>query len=136
MTINESKKESIENQLGYFTGTTGYHRLSILFPNFLLTDGTKYLAESCGAHWLFDLIASYQTHNKVKKHPKLRELQFWILKVNDSEAIVTCEWDKDQIVLQQKIDYTDFPLEEIKIWVAPTCVEDKYCLVAYLPSEH
>jgi hypothetical protein len=43
-------------QLTQFTGTERYYRLN---RKCLLTDGTKYLAESTGAFWLMDVAASY-----------------------------------------------------------------------------
>lgn len=80
---NSTKKEIILSRLQMFMGTTQYHRYSpSLFPHFLLTDGVHYLAESCGAYWLMDLIASYQQHDKIKKHRKLEQYQFWSFSKN------------------------------------------------------
>ncbi len=42
--------------LGQFTGTTGYYRIT---RKHLLTDGTKYLADAVGAYWLMDAAASH-----------------------------------------------------------------------------
>lgn len=37
----------IRKDIAYFTGTEHYHRTH---PNMLLTDGTKYLVDECGAY--------------------------------------------------------------------------------------
>ena len=104
----------IESTLAHFTGTENYHRFSILFRNLVLTDGVKYLAEKCGAYWLMDVIGSYQ--KKCYKDEMLRDFQIWNLKVNDNEGVVTCERDTDDVAFSQKIPFTDFPLDKIKLY--------------------
>jgi len=133
---------SLKFDLRQFTGTTGYFRPQpLLFPCFLLTDGTRYLAEKAEAFWLFDAIASLQAHPKVKGHEKLNELQFWRLEVaEDESAVLSVEWDKEQVVYSQAIEYTDFPLKSLLLYVAPSIVklkrENRAVKVCYLPSEH
>ena len=41
----------IQDQLGQFTGTEQWYRSGM---NCVLTDGTKFVADSLGAYWLFD----------------------------------------------------------------------------------
>ena len=65
-----SKQESIQNiqqALCSFIGTEKYYKYSPLFPNFLLTDGTRYVVKQCEAGWLIDEIAAYQIDPKIKK---------------------------------------------------------------------
>lgn len=131
MTSGMTPEQLISN-LAQFTGTECYYRygLGITF----LTDGVKYLADNAGCYWLVDIIASYQ--RQLSKHAdyRLQTIQFWKLKVNeDKSAVVTCVADSGEPpVITQKIDWTDFPLPEIDIWVG---VEpDK--TVALLPSEY
>ncbi len=132
----------ILEDLKNFRGTGTYYRHAPqLFPRFHLTDGTHYLAEACEAYWFFDLIASNQLNPIIKNHPKLQELQFWDLKVSDSKGVISCSWDSNEVVFSEKLDYTDFPLELIRVWVAPLYlspddIEPPKKLVAYLPSEH
>jgi hypothetical protein len=136
--FNEQTVNEILNNLAQFTGTEKYYRYSPLFPFMLLTDGTRYLAESCDCYWLIDLIASMQLDRLIKEHEQLQSLQFWKLTVNDDRsATVICEWDSEQIVYSQKIDYTDFPLNEARIWVQPyhSSQQGKH-FVAHLPSEY
>jgi len=99
------------------------------------------LAEKAEAFWLFDAIASLQAHPKVKGHEKLNELQFWRLEVaEDESAVLSVEWDKEQVVYSQAIEYTDFPLKSLLLYVAPSIVklkrENRAVKVCYLPSEH
>jgi len=117
-----------KNDLGQFTGTENYYK------NFLglkYTDGVKYLCENGKAYWLIDAIASYQHEKKIRGNPRLMDMQFWKLKVNLKEgtAVLTCRED-DGIppVITQKIEYTDFEMEEVDVWVQNG--------VALLPSEY
>ncbi len=120
--------------LRQFSGTENYYRWSILFPRMVLTDGTKYLADVGQCYWLMDAIASHQ--RKCLRFPELRENQFWTLKVNlkEREAVLTCQIDSNmKPTIRQRIPFTDFPLEEMKLWVEPLG-DDKYVIL--LPSEH
>jgi hypothetical protein len=49
-------KQFDTHQLGQFTGTSRYYRIS---HRHLLTDGTRYLAEQAACFWLMDAIASH-----------------------------------------------------------------------------
>ena len=122
------------SQLGQFTGTTAYYRWSVLFRSCVLTDGTRYLAEEAGAYWLMDCIASHQPKLLRHQDTRLREMQFWTLAVNREKhsAVLTCLADSGcPAAVEQKIEFTDFPLPEIKLYAAvgsPT--------VVMLPSEY
>ena len=105
--------EQIKSSLAHFYGTEAYHRFTAL-SKLVLTDGAKYIAEECQAYWLMDVIASYQ--KKCMRDEMLKDFQVWTLKVNDREGVVTCERDTDDIAIKQKIPYTDFPLDEIKLY--------------------
>ncbi len=52
-------QDQIKSDLKQFIGSITYTRFSPLFPNVVLTDGAKYLADECGAYWLMDMIASH-----------------------------------------------------------------------------
>lgn len=124
--------EEIKSGMNQFTGTETWTRYSPIFPMMLLTEGALWLAENCEAFWLMDAIASHQP--KALKDPRLREYQFWTLKVNaDKSAKLICERDTNDIAIQQKIEYTTFPLPEIKLYVGPMG-DGKYCVL--LPSEY
>jgi hypothetical protein len=140
--VNKTEKkwnaQSIQKALLEFHGTTAYYRYSLLFPNFVLTDGTRFVATACEAFWLMDAIASHQGNPVLQRTPRLRQLQFWTLTVTDESGILVCQEDSDQKpAIRQDIPYTDFPLASIQIWVAPTELPDgSRMLIAYLPQEH
>jgi hypothetical protein len=118
----------IQSELGQFYGTEGYVRWSPLFRNCLLTDGAHFIAESCGAYWLMDAIASYL--------PKAKNdgMMFAELKVKDNSATLTLHDGRKprKVYATQVIEYTDFPLPEITIWAE----YDGEKWVLLLPSEH
>ena len=110
--------------LNQFTGTTQYY--AHWLKAFLYTDGVKYLADEAQAYWLIDAIASHQP--EALKDPMLRGIQFWKLIVTGNKAKLICERDTDNVAITQDIDYTDFPLSEVKLYLADR--------VLMLPSEY
>ena len=90
----------------------------------------QYLAQEANCYWLLDAIASHQT-KQFLLNPKLREFQIWHLQVQDNSGVksavgslstaelhvLICEWDTNQEVLRQEIEYTDFPLSHIKLYL-------------------
>ena len=128
-----------QSDLAQFTGTESYHRWSPLFPRMVLTDGAMFVAKNGGGHgafWLMDAIAVHQP--KALKNERLRDIQFWKLKVTEKDgrksAVLTCRADSgEKPAITQRIEYTDFDLPEIDLWVGP--VDERiYCLL--LPSEY
>ncbi|WP_315729867.1 DUF6876 family protein [Bradyrhizobium sp. SZCCHNRI2010] len=102
------KKEDLD----HFTGSETWYRHP-LCRDVLYTDGVKHVAEKGGAYWLIDKIATLQALPLVR----VQEFQTWKLFVNDSRAKLTCDDGNGNIVHSEKIDYTDFPLDEIAMWV-------------------
>ena len=94
------------------------------------TEGIKHLADAVGAYWLIDAIASHQTDKRLVRSQRLREFQLWELKVKpDRSCTLTCRADSNEApVITQEIEYTDFPLDEITLYVEGD--------VLLLPSEH
>jgi len=112
-----------EADLTQFTGTTRY------YPHWLglkYTDGVKFLADRAGAYWLVDLIALHQPN--CLKDPMLQVIQFWKLKVENQSGVLTCERDEGDVYLSERISFTDFPLDNITLYLSSG--------VLYLPSEH
>lgn len=111
--------------LAQFTGTENWYR-HFFARNILYTDGIQYMANAAGAYWLIDEIALMQTEPQFKKH----EFQNWTLKVNleGSTAILTCDDGNYRIFYEKKIPFTDFPLDEIRIYFVNN--------VILLPSEY
>lgn len=112
--------------LAQFSGTTRYYQHWL--RRLVFTDGVHYVAETGGAYWLIDAIASYQP--KLLKDPILQQFQHWILKVDldNQKAQLICEKDSDDVVLTQDIEFTDFPLDEIRFYLVTG--------VLMLPSEY
>lgn len=107
----------LESALAQFCGSENFYRHWL--GRFLYTDGVQYLADNAGggAYWLIDLIASWQTKAKVRREP----FQVWTLKVNrDKHPMAVAEaWDDipGKLLASQRIEYTDFPLDEIKLYL-------------------
>ena len=119
-------QEQIRNDLAHFTGTDRYHlhRLNSE-TKIYLTDGCNYVRTKLNAYWLFDLIISWQLKTKVQEAP----FQVWKLaKQNDETWLCQCEDGNNNVLAFQRIEFSDFPLDEIKIWVVDG--------VALLPSEY
>ncbi|RDJ34907.1 MAG: hypothetical protein DWQ19_08715 [Crenarchaeota archaeon] len=121
-----------KSDLSQFYGTTAYHPWSILFRNMFLTDGAKHVAEEGNAYWLMDAIASHQPD--CLKHQMLREIQFWKLERKGNGAVLTCKKDSGhKPTVRQEIEFTDFPLDEIALYVAP--IDDRRYVIM-LPTEN
>ena len=99
-------------QLSQFSGTENYYRI---MPNVLMTDGAKFIADNGEAYWLMTTIASYL--------PEFTEKETFIvanLTVSRSEnsctALLKLDDGNDNILATQFIEYTDFELDEIKLY--------------------
>ncbi len=108
-----------ESDLNQFTGTENYYRHWT--GQGVFTDGVQYLAEQAGAYWLIDAVFSYR-----RREP----FQVWTLrKNNDNSAVLTMQEDSGEPVkVRQKIPFTDFPLDRIKLYLIDS--------VLLLPSEY
>lgn len=123
------------NTLAYFTGTENYYRHWT--KSMIYTDGIQYIGAN-GAGWLVDAIASHQRNKKVRnEHFQLWELVVTQRKNGWGEAVLTCKRDSDQpAIVTQKIDTTDFPLDNFKIFVELGSIDGvKEEFIAMLPSE-
>lgn len=94
--------------LTQFTGTEHYYRIH---PQIVLTDGAKFLADEAGAYWLMDAIASYLRFFQPKEC-----FACCALKVNSIGAELLIDDGNGNILAKQEIEYTDFPLPEIKLY--------------------
>lgn len=111
------------SELNQFIGTEKYYRITRIH---FLTDGTKYLAEKAQSFWLMDAIASHL--------PKYFHDTFCVanLTVNKSSAVLKIDDGNGNVYASQKIEYTDFPLNEIKLY----CSFDGEYWVIMLTSEY
>lgn len=113
-------KEEIERNLPQFTGTEYWYKYA---HGFSLTDGVKYLIDSAQCAWLINILISAQPELKYGKKPYMQVLLF-----DKATMMVTIEDGNHNVLYQQKIKSTDFPLDEIEVWLEGE--------VLLLPSEH
>lgn len=99
--------------LTQFTGSETVYRHSIA-RQILYTEGVQYVAERAGAYWLLDEIALNQARPEIAAE----EFQLWVLLVKESRAQLRCEDGNDNVVFTKEIDFTDFPLATIRLYVA------------------
>ena len=117
-------KQFDNSQLGQFTGTGRYYRIS---RRHLLTDGTRYLAEQAACFWLMDAIASH-----------LSEIDnaewFVVIKttVKRTSAVMVYEDGNGNELARQAIPYTDLPLHHIDLYA---CWDSEHWVIM-LPSEY
>ena len=90
--------------LAQFTGTEKYHRI---YPQVVLTDGTKYLADEAGCYWLMDLYASHLA----SVDPNIESFTCLKLTKRGLGAEIVVEDGNTHALTKQQIEYTDFPLE-------------------------
>jgi hypothetical protein len=77
-------------------------------------------------YWLLDEIAIIQPYDKAVA---AEEFQVWILTVRpDRKATLTCDDGNGKIVFTKEIEWTDFPLDEIKFYFTDNTI--------LLPSEY
>jgi hypothetical protein len=117
--------------LNQFTGSERFYR----YNGVILTDGTKYLAEQAGCFWLMDIIVSIKPQFKTYDPYNT----FWVAQLNvykeknNSFAIFNLYDGNDSPpVYTQEIEYTDFPLSEIKLYIC----QSEIGWVVMLPSEY
>lgn len=119
--------EELQQQLQHFTGTEHYYRYG---RRLLLTDGTKFLAETAGCFWLCDCVSSYIDTIPTDEY-------FVIVRLERAGQGAYFEMIDDLPAKRwfavQKIPYTDFPLTKIKLYLERVS-DEEFCLL--LPSEH
>ena len=121
---------SLQAQLALSHGSATRTRHAVV-PSVLMTEGVVFMAEAAGAHWLTDVIASYVHDARARQE----EFQVWRLAVDAStcKGIITMmDGDSDEAIVTQRLDYTDFPLAEITVWL----VREGARWIMLLPSEY
>ncbi|WP_439552511.1 DUF6876 family protein [Falsiroseomonas sp.] len=121
---------TLRAQLTQFTGSETFTRHALL-RRMVMTEGVIWLVEQAQAHWLTDIIASYQH----EAHVSLEHFQAWRLSVDlttRAAVIMMMDGNSHKPIVQQQIDYTDFPLAEITLWL----IAQGEHVVLMLPSEY
>jgi len=127
-----------QESLGQFTGTLAYHTLGLTtkMTKAIMSDGALHVAKEGGAYWLMDEIA-FAIKGVAKQNDRLASIQFWHLEKSGNKAKLTCCEDSGMKPAYVKhIEFTDFPLDYIDLWVQPTNMGDEDYWVIHLPSEY
>lgn len=113
--MNQDQKVSAAAVRDYMARTVGSQKLFKHWTGRLTyTEGVKFVAETCGAHWLIDAIASYQTKPAFDRH----RYQSWILTIppdgtsegHPAVLVAIAQTNDGKVRLaRQEIPYTDFP---------------------------
>ena len=98
----------LQTNLSHFTGTENYYRV---MPRLVITDGVQYLANQANSYWLVSLIYSHLMSNAIYS-----EFVVARLTVIGKTADLVLDDGNDQIICEQHIEYTDFPLDEVTIY--------------------
>lgn len=120
----------LQDHLAHFHGSATLTRHGLV-RSVLMTEGIVFLAQAAAAHWLTDAIASYVHHPKASAE----QFQAWHLAVDTATRRATLamtDGNSDQPIITQELDYTDFPLDEIAIWL----VAEGTRWIMMLPSEY
>ena len=117
-------KSQLLNHLEQFIGTEYYYPL---WPNIMLTDGTRYLADTAACYWLMDAITSH-----IVNLPKTEVFVSCKLTVNNGKAKLLLDDGNGNVLATQRIAYTTFPLDSIALYAC----WDSERWILMLPTEY
>ena len=122
---NDMTKTLTQADLRQFTGSEHWYRHAII-KRIVYTDGAKHVADAGGAYWLLDEIALAQQYVKaVADEP----FQVWKLVLGEGHsATLSCDDGNSNAVFTKRIEFTDFPLPEIRLYFTDNTI--------LLPSEY
>lgn len=111
--MTNTPKHLNKKDLAQFTGSEYWYRHPFV-RSITYTSGAQYVAECGGAYWLLDEIVFAQ---KGVAAVAAEPFQLWKLTVQpDKTATLTCEDGNGTVVFTKRINYTDFPLDEIRFY--------------------
>jgi hypothetical protein len=114
----------LQSALSHFSGTEKYHRV---LPRLVITDGVEYLASKANSYWLVTAIYSHLVTQAINS-----EFVVARLVVSGKTANLVLDDGNDQVICEQYIEYTDFPLDQVTIY----CSYQSRYWVLLLASEH
>lgn len=92
------------------------HQLTSLREGYWMSPGVHFLVDNTYTEWLLAKITNWML-----EHPEIRnhKFQVFVLKVNPTtqKAVLEAQNDERVVLKSEMIDFTDFPLEWISIWV-------------------
>jgi hypothetical protein len=139
MTEAEAVAKATRDVIAQSTGSLGYTRGCGINRKLLCTDGIMALAKTAGAYWLIDIVGSLRYDKEVWSKMLQMDLVICQLSVNleKNTAVFTArEMDAEDAVYEQKMNYTNFPIEEVVMWLDMYSRSGEGEQVLYLPSEH
>ena len=118
-TTTKPSADEIRNQLAHASGSSQFFRVGFPLRNGVYTEGVQHMAELCQAYWLIDAIAS---HISTSKRVRAEPFQVWRLQLKKEGGARLAMFADDpdgerHAVVTQDIEYTDFPLDQIDVWV-------------------
>jgi hypothetical protein len=116
--------QELQSALSHFTGTQNYHRV---LPRLVITDGVEYLANKTNSYWLVTAIYSHLVSKPIHS-----EFVVARLVISGKTANLVLDDGNDQVISEQPIEYTDFPLDEVTIY----CSYQDRLWVLLLASEY
>jgi hypothetical protein len=121
---NTDKKQALLDYLSKHRIINDKYRYSNIRSFPFVTEGVLGFAELAECFWLLDIIGSYQ------KNPNLNKtFQGWSLQVDlQNKTAVVYGCNDTEVIITQEIEYTNFPLEEINLFL--------YKGLLMLPLEH
>jgi hypothetical protein len=121
--------EQLGADLAQFTGTEHYYRHP-LARRVVFTDGVKYFADTVGAYWLLDILAT-----ELPKHALKHGIIFIDCVVKNGKAALSARTDAGRPNLWERaIDFTDCPEGGWHFYMAGGGPDD--AVVIMLPSEY
>lgn len=106
-------KTLTKSDLRHFTGTEQTYRHG-LARHIVYTDGVRHVAEAGEAYWMIDKIACAQVERRYAERP----FQRWSMTVReDQTATLFCTDGNGVTISEEKIPFTDFPLDSITFYV-------------------
>lgn len=127
--MNNLESQDLKTELQQFSGTIDFHRHSF-FSHSTYTDGIQHLCEQANSYWLLDVIFSYLPDIIKDKD------YFYVITLKKSEGnsfVFKIENEVTKLSIRQEIEYSDFPLDEITLYLAYNGEQLGYTVM--LPSE-
>lgn len=106
MTNNE-----LTQALQQFCGSQVQYRL---YPNLIITEGVKFLCEEAHCYWLMDVIWSYQTYPAIRN--EVFQVYTLLVDLATQEGQILCTDGNEAQLFNQKLPFTDFPLESLTLY--------------------
>ena len=137
--------EATRQVIAYSTGSPTFTRACGINPGILCTEGVMGVAETARAFWLIDIVGSLKYEPRVWAEMNQHRLIICKLKVNleESTAVFTAtqmatgeEEKPPKPIYTQKINYTDFPLEEMEMWIDMQSRASQGEQTLFLPLEY